>query len=79
MALVVFLQEDEDAPNVYRNLKIFCEMALWPFFECVEGFFGCVRFETLIWLVVYYQCDVPHQWIAQRQVGSVSVYMSAES
>ena len=23
MALVVFLQEDEDVPSVYRNLKIF--------------------------------------------------------
>ena len=21
-----------------------------------------------------FQCDVPHKWIAQRQVGSVSVY-----
>ena len=21
-----------------------------------------------------FQCDVPHQWIAQRQVGPVSVY-----
>ena len=20
------------------------------------------------------QCDIPHQWIAQRQVGTVSVY-----
>ena len=27
MVLVVFLQEDEDVPNVYRNLKIFCETA----------------------------------------------------
>ena len=27
MALVVFLQEDEDVPSVYRNLKIFCETA----------------------------------------------------
>ena len=25
MALVVFFQEDDDSPNVYRNLKIFCE------------------------------------------------------
>ena len=25
MALVVFLQANEDAPSVYRNLKIFCE------------------------------------------------------
>ena len=29
MALVVFLQEDEDVPIVYRNLKIFCETAPW--------------------------------------------------
>ena len=27
MALVVFLQEDEDVPSVYRNLKIICETA----------------------------------------------------
>ena len=27
MALVVFLQEDEDVPSVYRNLKNFCETA----------------------------------------------------
>ena len=27
MALVVFLQEDEDVPSVNRNLKIFCETA----------------------------------------------------
>ena len=27
MALMVFLQENEDVPSVYRNLKIFCEMA----------------------------------------------------
>ena len=27
MAVVVFLQEDEDVPSVYRNLKIFCETA----------------------------------------------------
>ena len=27
MALVVFLQEDEDVLSVYRNLKIFCETA----------------------------------------------------
>ena len=27
MALVVFLQEDEDLPSVYRCLKIFCETA----------------------------------------------------
>ena len=27
MALVVFFQEDEDVPSVYRNLKIFCETA----------------------------------------------------
>ena len=27
MALMVFLQEDEDGPSVYRNLKIFCETA----------------------------------------------------
>ena len=32
MALVVFLQEDEDVPNVYRNLKIFCETAPWMLF-----------------------------------------------
>ena len=25
MALVVFLQNDEDVLSVYRNLKIFCE------------------------------------------------------
>ena len=25
MALVVFLQDDEDVQSVYRNLKIFCE------------------------------------------------------
>ena len=30
MALVVFLQEDEDVPSVYRNLKIFGETARWP-------------------------------------------------
>ena len=29
MALVVLLQEDE--PSVFRNLKIFCETAPWPF------------------------------------------------
>ena len=32
MALMVFLQEDEDVPSVYRVLKIFCETApclLW--------------------------------------------------
>ena len=27
MALVVFFQKDEDILSVYRNLKIFCEMA----------------------------------------------------
>ena len=27
MTLVVLLQEDEDVPSVYRNLKIFCETA----------------------------------------------------
>ena len=27
LALVVFLQEDEDVPSVYLNLKIFCETA----------------------------------------------------
>ena len=27
MALVVFLQEDEDVPRLNRNLKIFCETA----------------------------------------------------
>ena len=27
MALVVLLQEDENVPSVYRNLKIFCETA----------------------------------------------------
>ena len=27
MAMVVFLQKDEDVPSVYRNLNIFCEMA----------------------------------------------------
>ena len=27
MALVVFLQEDEGVPSVYRNLKFFCETA----------------------------------------------------
>ena len=27
MALVVFLQEDEDVPSVNPNLKIFCETA----------------------------------------------------
>ena len=27
MASVVFFQEDEDVPSVYRNLKIFCETA----------------------------------------------------
>ena len=27
MAPVVFLQEDEDFPSVYRSLKIFCETA----------------------------------------------------
>ena len=32
MALVVFLQEDEDVPSVYRNLKIFCETAPRPQF-----------------------------------------------
>ena len=32
MALVVVLQEDEDVLNVYRNLKIFCEMAPWSIF-----------------------------------------------
>ena len=25
MTLMVLLQEDEDVPSVYRNLKIFCE------------------------------------------------------
>ena len=30
MALVVFFQEDEDVPIVYRNLKIFCETDPWP-------------------------------------------------
>ena len=30
MALVVFVQEDEDVPSVYRNLKIFCETAPRP-------------------------------------------------
>ena len=30
MALVVFVQEDEDVPSVYCNLKIFCETAPWP-------------------------------------------------
>ena len=29
MALVVFLQEDEDVPSVYLNFKIFCETAPW--------------------------------------------------
>ena len=29
MALVVFLQENEDALSVYINLKIFCETAPW--------------------------------------------------
>ena len=27
MTLVVFIQEDENAPSVYRNLKNFCETA----------------------------------------------------
>ena len=27
MALMVFLQEDEDVPSVYRNLKFFCGTA----------------------------------------------------
>ena len=27
MTQLVFLQEDEDVPSVYRNLKIFCETA----------------------------------------------------
>ena len=27
MALVMFLQEDEDVPSVYCNLKIVCETA----------------------------------------------------
>ena len=39
MALVVFVQEDEDVPSVYRNLKIFCETAPWRFVSsiCWEG------------------------------------------
>ena len=45
MALVVFLQEDEDVPSVYRNLKIFCETAPCPlnfnlpFFLCLNTSF----------------------------------------
>ena len=31
MALVVFLQEDENVQSLYRNLKIFCETAPWTF------------------------------------------------
>ena len=38
MALVVFLQEDEYVPSVYRNLKIFCETVprLLFLFSCRE-------------------------------------------
>ena len=34
MALVVFLQEDEDVPSVNRNLKIFCETPPPPQQHC---------------------------------------------
>ena len=37
MALVVFHQEENDVPSVYRNLKIFCETAPIPF-TIISGF-----------------------------------------
>ena len=49
MALVVFLQEDEDVPSVYRNLKIFCETAPWVFYF----YYIC-----LIQFVIYEMIDV---------------------
>ena len=38
MALVVFLQMDEDVLSVYRNLKIFCETAPRPVNERLKLF-----------------------------------------
>ena len=45
----------------------------WFAWKVGEGFPGRVSPKTLKWVAVF-QCYVPHQWIAQRQVGPVSVY-----
>ena len=46
----------------------------WCVWKVGKGFPDRVLPKTLRMGSCIFQCNVPHQWIAQRQVGSVSVY-----
>ena len=48
MALVVFLQDDEDVLSVYRNLKIFCETATSA---CSHELSGIPGFSIGAWIL----------------------------
>ena len=51
MALVVFLQEDEDVLSVYRNLKIFCETAPRAVFRPTYRLYYLVQKETVPYII----------------------------
>ena len=45
-----------------------------PSLVCVDGRVKSGSYPIHMMGSCVFQCDVPHQWIAQRQVGPVSVY-----
>ena len=55
MALEVFLQENEDVPSAYRNLKIFCETA-----PRIMWYEACFR-QTLVALCNNVMGSDPHK------------------
>ena len=62
-----------ELPTVDHNDSIKLSV-LWCVWKVGEGFPRSGLTQDLKMGSCVFQCDVPHQWIAQRQVGPVSVY-----
>ena len=63
-----------ELPTDYHHISIMKLSVHWCVWKVEEGFPDRVQPETLKWVVVYSTVSFPNQWIAQRQVGPVSVY-----
>ena len=66
-----------ELPTDYQHIYQLHKVERLPVGECVEdrgrisrsGLTQDIKMGSCV-----FQCDVPHQWISQRQVGPVSVY-----
>ena len=61
-------------PSFWLTTTIIKLSVRWFVWKVGEWFPDQVWPKTLKWVVFVFQCDIPHQWIAQRQVSPVSVY-----